>query len=436
MQRAESDYTDDLFRFLDNSPSAYHAVHQMEQRLLAAGFARLDENNYWHLEHGRGYFLEREGALVAFILGSEERVDHGFRMMASHSDSPGLKLKPKPLYSSPPNLQLGVEVYGGPLLATWFDRDLSLAGRVTLLLADGTLADFLIDFRRPLLTIPSLAIHFDREANNGRAIDKQKSLPPLLAQSINGQLPAFTEIILAQLTAEYPESKHGQLLGFDLFCYDPQPPSHLGLSGEFILGGRLDNLLSCHVATTAICGADRRHNALFLCTNHEEIGSTSQSGAGGSLVDSVVMRLLPEPEQRQICMRRSFLVSLDNAHAVHPNARDKSDPAHDVQLNGGPVIKINGNQRYATNSRSAALFRVIAQEAAVPVQDFVMRSDLPCGSTIGPMTAARLGVETIDVGAPTLAMHSIREMTGARDPFLMLEVIRKFIASGSILRRG
>lgn len=434
------EYNKGLFSYLNSSPTAFHAVAEIRNYLLHHGMQELRENQHWHLEQGNSYVVMREdSALAAFTLGSAERPEDGFRMVASHSDSPGLQLKPHAGMSSPPYLQLGVEIYGGPLLSPWFDRDLSLAGRVCCADSSGDLRDFLIDFKRPLLTIPSLAIHFDREANNGKAIDKQKALPPLLAQAVFDQLPDFTDILQAQLAQQYPGSDFRNILGFDLFCYDHQQAASLGLHNEFITSGRLDNLLSCHaamMAMMAVNAAGNARNTLFLCTNHEENGSTSTTGANGSFIEDLLDRLVPEPEKRRIALRNSFLISIDNAHAVHPNFRDKSDPGHDVVLNGGPVIKINANQRYATNSRTSALFKLLCREAGVTCQEFVMRTDMACGSTIGPMTAAKLGIETIDVGAPTLAMHSIRELTGSSDPSQLFRVISHFLASEKIQRRS
>jgi len=426
-------YNSSLFNYLDTSPTAYHAVENIGALLLRSNATELFETERWDVQRDRLYFVRREhGAIVAFTLGSREETGSGFRMVASHSDSPGLQLKPRAPIHAPPYLQLGVEIYGGPLLSPWFDRDLSLAGRVSCVDGSDNLVDYLIDFDRPLLTIPSLAIHFDREANNGRTIDRQKGLPPLLAQTVRDQLPHFHEILSAQLLQQHPDIKLQTILGFDLFCYDHQKSSSIGLNQEFISSGRLDNLLSCHAATEAIRATGTEYNTLFLCTNHEENGSTSTSGANGAFIDAIFRRLVPDPELREITLRKSFLLSIDNAHAVHPNFRDKSDPQHEVILNGGPVIKINANQRYATSSRSAALFKRIATEVEVPVQEFVMRTDLPCGSTIGPMTAARLGVETIDIGAPTLAMHSIRELTGRDDPHLLFRTLVSFLKSEKI----
>lgn len=422
------EYNKDLFRFLQQSPTAFHATQIIQNRLLKAGFKELYENERWKLKSAKGYFVVRENsAICAFTLGKKQNPEDGFKMTASHNDSPGLQIKPVATVASPPYMQLGVEVYGGPLLHQWFDRDLGLAGRVCAKTSNESYQEFLIDFKRPLLTIPTVAIHLDRDANTEKSIDKQKLLPPLFAQKISEQLPDFHQVLLQRTKEQHPKAKISRILSFDLFCYDSHAPAFLGLNEEFIAAGRLDNLLSCHAATIALCENCGPMNNMFICTNHEENGSTSTSGANGSFVADIFARLLPDPEQRQISLRNSFLVSMDNAHAVHPNYTEKSDPNHSVNLNEGVVIKINANQRYATNSRSSARFKLIAEKANVPVQEFVMRSDMPCGSTVGPMTAAKLGVETIDVGAPTFGMHSIREITGSSDPYMLYQAIAEFL---------
>lgn len=426
----QTEYNQDLFRFLSSSPTPFHAVASIEDFLRAQNFIELKENSYWQLQRGCGYFLSREnGATIAFILGSKEQADQGFRVLAAHTDSPSLQIKPKADLKTGSYHQLGVEVYGGSLLSTWFDRDLSLAGRLVCETDGGQLAVLLINFNRPLLTIPSIAIHFNREANSGNPIDRQKHLPPVLAQCMQGQVQGLNSLLLAQTVLEHPAIAVQKVLSFDLFCYDYQGPAYTGANQEFISASRLDNLLSCHAGMTAIGQADRTKNCLLLCTNHEENGSMSATGAQGSFIDSVLERLLPEPEKRRITLRNSFLISMDNAHASHPNFMDKMDTSHGIDLNKGPVIKINANQRYATNSLTAAVYKHLCREAGIEPQEFVMRSDLACGSTIGPLTAARLGVHTLDVGAPTLAMHSIREHTGSSDPFLLYRSVATFLNS-------
>lgn len=421
-------YNKDLFDYLNTSSSPFHAVASSRDRLLKAGVTELHETQKWSLEPGNPYFVIRENSsLIAFTRGSDETPDDGFRMIAAHDDSPCLQIKPAGGVKSLPYLQVGVEVYGGPLLNQWFDRDLSLAGRVCCAAPKGSISEFLVDFNRPLLTIPSLAIHLDREANNGKPIDKQNFLSPLLAQAFDEQLPSFEEALSSQITNQYPDAEFSEILSFDLFCYDFQTASYIGLNNEFISSRRLDNLLSCHAGITAFCHGSRSLNSLVVISNHEENGSTSTTGAGGSFLSDVLERLYNDPEERQIGLRNSFLISADNAHATHPNFKEKSEPNHPVELNGGPVIKINANQRYATNSRTGARFKLIAKRAKVPVQEFVMRSDMPCGSTVGPMTAAKLGLETIDIGAPTFSMHSIRELTGYKDPYLVYKILSEFL---------
>lgn len=424
-----------LFHFLRSSPSPFHAAATLADQLREAGFIRLREDEFWSLAPGSAYYLLRENAgLVAFRLGAGCTAEDGFRMLATHSDSPGLQIKPRADRISGTYLQLGVEVYGGPLLNTWFDRDLSIAGRVCCRLKDGSLQTLLIDFARPLLVIPSLAVHFDRSANENKPVNAQNHLAPIIAQAVNKQLPNFHSILRDQLANHYPDLQVEDILGFELFCYDIQQPVFTGLDNEFISAGRLDNLLSCHVASQALVDAGHLHNILFFCANHEENGSVSSSGARGTFLESVLERIVPEPQSRRITLARSFLVSIDNAHAVHPNFRDSSDPQHETLMNSGPVVKINANQRYATNCVSAALFKIFAREAETAVQEFVMRSDMPCGSTIGPLTAARLGIRTVDVGVATLSMHSIRELAGSRDPFLLYRAIRQFLTSTTDIR--
>jgi aspartyl aminopeptidase len=428
---------DSLFQFLQSSPSSFHAVAAMAGRFERAGFMQIREDEYWSLVQGSSYFLVREDSgLVAFTLGKNEKRENGFRMLATHSDSPGLQIKPRAEKTAGTYLQLGVEVYGGPLLGPWFDRDLSLAGRVCCQLTDGSLRILLVDFARPLLIIPSLAVHFDRSANENKSINAQNHLAPIIAQSIDGQLPQFPNVLREQLTRQYPGIEITQILGFDLFCYDTLKPTFLGLDNEFISSARLDNLLSCHIAATALTQAGNDRNALFFCANHEENGSVSSTGARGSFLESVLERLLPEAQARRISLARSFLLSIDNAHALHPNYRDTAEPQHEIVMNRGPVIKTNANQRYATSGLSAAAFKLLAAEADIAVQEFVMRSDMPCGSTIGPLTAARLGIRTVDIGAPTLSMHSIRELTGCRDPYLLYRSVHQFLTTANDVLTG
>ncbi len=424
----EDRFNQDFFQFLQASPTPFHAVSFMAERLRDSGFRQLFETDNWELDPGSSYFIIRDnGALAAFTLVSNNSQDLGFRIMGAHTDSPSLQIKPRAGKTTHSLFQLGVEVYGGPLLATWFDRDLSLAGRVVCATTEGVLTTLLVDFKRPMAFIPSLAIHFDREANNGRAINRQKDLAPILSQVTGDDALNFSSILAEQIHKEHPDTKLATIMGFDLFCYDCQPPSFLGFGNEFITASRLDNLLSCFVGYTAMTEAGMDNNRLLICNNHEEIGSITAAGAKGSFLNSILKRITPDPVVRDRALRGSFLISMDNAHGVHPNFSDKSEPEHMPLLNHGPVIKANANQSYATSSVSGAVYKTIASEAGVTTQDFVMRSDMACGSTIGPHTAAILGIPTVDIGAPTLAMHSIRELTGSRDPFLLYRTIDQFL---------
>lgn len=426
-------FNQDFFSFLQLSPTPFHAVTNIEDFLLSHEFSRLHENDRWDIKQGQSYFLSRDnGAVIAFSLCTDKPVEHGFRMLAAHTDSPCLQVKPIAEIQDGSYLKLGVELYGGSLLNPWFDRDLGLAGRVCCEMDDTSLETMLIDFERAVLTIPSVAIHLDREANSNKTVHRQNHLPPIIAQIFDGKFPDFNSILLAQLQIQYPDREISKILSFDIFCYDLQPPAYIGLEKEFISAGRLDNLLSCFVGKTALAANGNRQNCLLLCSNHEEIGSVSSSGASGAFIDSVLERIIPDSVTRRIALHNSFLISMDNSHATHPNYKDKSDPAHEVILNTAPVIKINANQRYATNSISSAIYKRICEQIEVFPQEFVMRSDMACGSTIGPITAARLGIKTVDVGAPTLAMHSIREHTGAHDPTLLYKTIVHFLETDSL----
>lgn len=417
-----------LFSFLKKSASPYHAVFQMKQFLEDHGFSQLPDRTNIPPDPGSAFYHIRDnGSIIACIFGKEEQPEDGFRILAAHTDSPCLQVKPLPDIEQDTYLKLGVEIYGGPLLQTWFDRDLSLAGRTCCLMQDGSLAVFLIDFKRPMLVIPSLAIHFNREANKKNEINAQDDLPPLLAQAVAGQLPNLKRLLFEQIQQENPLERIKEVLTFDLFCYDTQAPAFTGHKEEFICGGKLDNLLSCFVGMQSITAGQMNKNCLLLCTNHEENGSVSVAGAGSDFVESFFKRVIPDPTTRLRALEKSFLISMDNSHATHPNFISKSDKGHKIFLNKAPVIKINANQRYATNSMSAAIYKKICSEVQMKPQEFVMRSDMACGSTIGPMTAARLGIQTVDVGIPTLAMHSIREFTGTADPFLLYRTTAKFL---------
>ena len=415
-----------LFTFLDRSPTPFHAARSLAAMCDEAGLQQLHEGDEWQTVAGQGYFCIRDGgSFIAFRLAEEGVTNSPWRMAGAHTDSPCLQVKPLPLRSSSSYGQLGVEVYGSPLLSTWFDRDLSIGGRVTFVTGHDSIMTRLIDFERSVATIPNLAIHLDREANKDHTVERQKHLFPLFCQT-GEEETVFADILREQLLVQYPDLSIKEVLNFDLFCYDPQKATHTGLSNEFISAGRLDNLVSCFVGARAILQKQTAGNCLLLCSNHEEIGSSTMAGAQGNFLSNVLERLMPDAQLRHRMLQHSFFVSLDNAHGLHPNFLEKYDLQHLPLLNHGPVIKYNSTQRYASTGSSAALYKFLAREAGVQTQDFVMNNDLACGSTIGPITASSLGVQTVDVGIPSLAMHSIRETIGTKDAHLLYQTMARF----------
>jgi aspartyl aminopeptidase len=410
-----------LCSFINNSPTPFHATAELAQHLDAANFIALDESEEWSLEAGKNYYVTRnQSSLIAWTQGSAPLVEQGMHMLGAHTDSPCLKVKPQADLYEHNSWRLGVEVYGGALLNPWFDRDLSLAGRVHYKNSEGQVAFAMVDFKCPIATIPSLAIHLDREANSKRSINPQTDLPVLLACGDKNQHKALNDLLMDQLN--HCDSKPTNIL---------EPASVVGINGDFIAASRLDNLLSCYVGLTSLIESAQQVKpswSLLVCSDHEEVGSCSAVGAAGPFLQQTLQRLLPNTENFVRAMSRSVLISTDNAHALHPSHADKMDPNHSPNINGGPVIKVNANQRYASNSETQAMFRSICDDTQVPVQTFVVRSDMSCGSTIGPITAAELGVKTLDVGMPTYGMHSIRELAGSRDPLWLKTALVQFLA--------
>ncbi|HEY9201321.1 MAG TPA: M18 family aminopeptidase [Gammaproteobacteria bacterium] len=418
----------DLMDFLAMSPTPFHAVEQIIYKLECAGYQRLFEADSWKLETSQGYYVTRnDSSIIAFKLG-EDPVAKGINMVGAHTDSPCLKVKPRPDILFNGYYQLGVEVYGGALLNPWFDRDLSLAGRVNYLDEDGDLCSTLVNFENPIAVIPSLAIHLDREANKNRSVNAQTDIPPILLKLPNSESedkPSFHDILLQKIQDETDAT---EVLDFELSFYDVQEPAYIGLHQDFIASARLDNLLSCYTGLMALTETSNPGSKLLVCTDHEEVGSVSTSGAQGTFLQSVLERIAGSHENMGRMMDQSMMISADNAHALHPNFADRHDENHGPEINKGPVIKVNANQRYASNGHTSAIFRQLCKQADVPVQSFVVRSDMGCGSTIGPITASNLGVKTLDVGVPTFAMHSIRELAGRWDAYYLFRVLKEFYA--------
>jgi aspartyl aminopeptidase len=400
----------DLIDYLDASPSPWHAVQSSVERL--DGFTSLDEASAWDDIPDAGLVV-RGGALVAWRLPSSSTAATPFRIVGAHTDSPCLRVKPQPDTDRVGWKQLGVEVYGGILNNTWLDRDLGVAGQ--LVSGDGTTT--LVDVRSPIARVPQLAVHLDRNVNEGGlTLDRQQHLTPVWGVG-SGHRGEFARWIGAQagLAEDAPPE------WWELCLYDTQGAAVIGADESMLASGRLDNLLSCWAASTALSDArPRDHVALIVLNDHEEVGSSSTTGAAGPLLESVLGRLVASrgggDEDRHRAFAGSMCVSADNAHAVHPNYVDRHEPGHQPVINAGPAVKINASQRYATSAVTAAAFQRACEEADVPWQVFVSRNNMPCGSTIGPITSTRLGIPTVDVGVPQLSMHSARELCGTADP--------------------
>jgi aspartyl aminopeptidase len=422
-----NEFNEKLCDFLGVATTPFHAVAEMAKRLEAGGFTRLAEDTSWDLQAGGKYYVVRNGSsIVAFVVGRESAPVAGMRMVGAHTDSPCLMVKPAPEKVQQGFFQLGVQVYGGALLNPWFDRDLSLAGRVSYQCEDGQLRTALIDYREAIAIVPSLAIHLDKEANKNRSINPQTDILPVLCQPGEGDKLDFRELLKSRLLEEHPDCAVQKVLDYELSFYDTQPAAVIGLRREFLASARLDNLLSCFTGLQALLSGDGGVSSLLVCNDHEEVGSLSAAGAQGPLLSSVLKRLAGDEQSYAALTDRSMMISADNAHGIHPNYADRHDSNHGPLLNRGPVIKINANQRYASNSETTGLFRMLAAAEDVPVQSFVVRTDMACGSTIGPITAGATGVRTLDIGVPTFAMHSIRELAGTRDAADLCRILQRF----------
>ncbi|MEE2570037.1 M18 family aminopeptidase [Pseudarthrobacter sp. J64] len=425
----------DLGAYVSASPSSFHAVHEAARRLDAAGFTGLDELAQWPAGAGSFYII-RDGALIAWVTPETAGPTTGFHILGAHTDSPSFKLKPKPTTGAFGWLQAGVEVYGGPLLNSWLDRELRLAGRLVML--DGTEH---LTATGALLRFPQLAIHLDRAANDGLTLDKQRHMNPVwgLGNPADSDLLA----VLAANASGGAAVDPSQIGGYDVVIADAQAPAVFGANSEFFASGRLDNLSATHAGLTALI----RHSAgpapaagapvaVLAAFDHEEIGSNSRSGACGPILEDVLTRISDGLDatvsQRRQAFAASFCVSADAGHAVHPNYPERHDPANHPVLNGGPLLKINANQRYATDAAGAALWARLCGETGVPYQEFVSNNAIPCGSTIGPLTATRLGIRTVDVGVPLLSMHSARELCGVQDPHWLAIVSQAFFAEPAL----
>lgn len=421
---------DDLLAFIDASPTPYHVVRETARRLELAGFRHLDEGDAWKLDRGeKVYVVRSDSSIAAFELGSAAPEEAGFHLVGAHTDSPTLRVKPQPAGTKVGFSQLGVEVYGGVLLSTWLDRDLSLAGRVVVREKNGSLGRHLIDFKIPMARVPNLAIHLNREVNTaGLILNPQTHMVPVIGLADSAEnVPALLAAEVARVTRS--PARPEDVLGWDLSFYTTERSARGGSQGEFLFAPRLDNLASSHAALCALTssGGSRPRTRGFVLYDHEECGSRSAQGAGSSMLRSCLERIVGNPGSSFArAISRSFLISADMAHAGHPNYSDKHEPMHMPLLGKGPVIKSNSNQSYATDGESLAFFESVCQSAKVKTQRFVTRTDLACGSTIGPITAASLGIKTVDVGNPMLSMHSAREMAASSDVAPMIDALAAF----------
>jgi aspartyl aminopeptidase len=424
-----------LLDFIDASPSPWHAVHSIEAELARHRFVRLDEAARWSLQpEGRYYAVRDDSSIVLFVVGRKPLAEAGFKIIGAHTDSPGLRIKPNAANCSDSLARLNVEVYGGPILATFSDRDLSLAGRIAYRDEHGRIAIHLVRFDEVLLRLPNLAIHMNRTVNeDGLKFNKQTELPLILSVLAEQQLPLpYFQSLLEELSG----IEAGHILSWDLNVYDTQKGAFWGAEQEFFTDSQLDNLASCHAGLqavldeTVLSGTD----ATLVCAffDHEEIGSESHIGAAGSFLKDMLRRIglatESDGEEYARALAQSFLLSADMAHAYQPNFPNAYDPDHKVLVNKGPVIKVNAGRRYSSESLSEARFAHWCEEAGVPYQKYSHRSDLPCGSTIGPIASAKLGIRAVDVGNPMWAMHSIRESAGVLDHDYMIRAMKRFFA--------
>ena len=416
----KEDFNQGLLGFLDASPTPFHATRNMSAMFENAGFTKLDEVQKWHLEAGKKYYVTRnDSSVIAFTYPKEEK---NYVMVGAHTDSPNLKLKPNAIIKEHGVVKFGVEPYGGLLLNPWFDRDLSLAGRVSYLNSQDELKEVLVDVEKSIAIIPSLAIHLDDKANKERTVNKQTDISPVMTTNDDFDFDDFIKWQLSKLDILDVKELYANELSF----YTSQKAAFVGLHDDFIASARLDNLLSCYVGMLSICSVPASKPMLFIASDHEEVGSESTSGAGGSFLENTLRRMFGDYDEYMQMIRSSMLISADNAHAIHPNYPNKHESNHAPKINAGVVIKVNANQRYASSSSTISRFMNVASMLDEKVQHYVVRSDMGCGSTIGPITATRLGIETIDVGLPTWGMHSIRETAGSEDAHSLYKILVAF----------
>lgn len=426
-------YINSLTDFLDKSVCNFCAVETIKNVLDESGYQELDMRDKWNLQKGAKYYtIKNNSAIFAFNVGDESPAETGFKIIAAHSDSPCFRIKPNAEIKCEKGLiKLNTEVYGGPILYTWFDRPLSVAGRV-ILKGDNAMNPVtrIVKIDRPILLIPHLAIHFNRSVNDGNPLSRQKDMLPIIG--------IFNEVaekdnILIRAVAEELNVELSEILDFDLLVYDTQKASLVGMHNDFISSGRLDDLSIVHAALIAMLeGTDTRSTKVMAIFDNEETGSGTKQGAASPVLKNILLRVNKafggDEEDFHCAISRSFMVSADNAHAFHPNYAEKFDPTNHPSIGGGPVIKINANCKYMSDAHSAAIFRGLCEEAGSPYQYFVNHSDVAGGSTLGNILTSQMDIEGVDVGNALWAMHSVRETGSVADHCNMIKVMKHFFS--------
>lgn len=423
--------TQELLNFINKSKTAFQSAAEIKSILDNQGFTEIKEEDNWDLEKGGKYYITKnDSAVIAFEIGTGDIEKDGFRLIGAHTDSPGFRIKPNPeMLVEGKYLKLNTEVYGGPILSTWFDRPLGVAGRVTLKGENPFKPKVeLVDINKPILIIPNLAIHMNREVNEGYKFNKQKDTLPLVT-IVEDKLEKDGYLI--NLISESLNVKPSDILDFDLFLYEYAEGMLVGPDEELISCGRLDDLWMVFAGLKALLNSNKiKETKVLVALDNEEIGSLTAQGANSSILENILERitlgLKKDREEFRRALSNSVMISADLAHAMHPNYQEKCDPTNTPMLGKGPVLKIAAGGSYSTDSYASAVFKGICEKAGVPCQTFVNRSDLRGGTTIGPITASKLNIPVIDMGAPVLSMHSIRELASVKDNEYTIKAFTEF----------
>lgn len=420
-----------LINFINNSPSQFHAVKEIKGVLDENGFKELKLADKWNLEkEGKYYCIKNSSAIVAFVVGKGNIEEDGFKLVGAHTDAPTFRIKPNPeIVTEDRYLKLNTEVYGGPILSTWFDRPLSIAGRVAVR-TDNPLKprEVLVDLEKPITIIPNLAIHMNRQVNEGVNINPQTDTLPVLTMIEKG---FEKDNYLLKLVADKVDVDVKDILDFDLFLYNTDKGSLIGPNEEFISIGKLDDLAMCHAGLHGLVDSEVGNATnVLVCFDNEEVGSTTKQGAASpmlrTVLERITMALGKDKEDFYRALSKSFIISADQAHALHPNYTHKNDLTNKPVVNGGPTIKIAANQAYTSDSLSIAVYESICKSEGIPVQKYVNRSDIKGGSTIGPISSTQLDIPSVDIGNPILSMHSARELGGVMDHYNVYKSFKKF----------